>query len=166
MIPRLSYAFLFLACLVGIGSSTYAQDCRNGQCPTPVRDIVSAVWPSPIDTTGIVLNPGETLVSINGVPVNQAGPLRTLASLPGRIVGAVVNSDARAFAHAQREADLQAQRGRVGHLLGTAPGCRASGVGSSGSTSSPNHCTFNRTLVARAYAIGRNGKVYWSAHYR
>ena len=79
----------------------------------------------------------------------------------------VVNSDERAFAHAQREADIQAQRGQVGHFLGIAPGCRFAGVGSSMSTNRPNHCTTNRyRLVARAYAIGRNGKVYWSAHYR
>lgn len=162
--PSIYCLFAFVLGLL-FSNLAFSQDCQNGQCPTPIRNLASVVWPDPIDT-GIVLNPGETLIAINGVPVNQEGPLRTLASLPGRIVGAVVNSDARAFAHAQREADLQAQRGRVGHLLGIAPGCRASGVGSSSSTNSPNHCTFNRTLVARAFAIGRNGKVYWSAHYR
>lgn len=79
----------------------------------------------------------------------------------------VVDTDARAYAHAQREADLQASRERVGHYLGIAPGCRFSGVGSSHSTSRPNHCTTNRyRLVARAFAIGRSGRVYWSAHYR
>lgn len=78
-----------------------------------------------------------------------------------------VNSDGRAFDHAQREADLQASRERVGHFLGIAPGCRFSGVGCSGSVSRPNHCTTTRhRLVARAYAIGRSGRVYWSAHYR
>jgi hypothetical protein len=35
------------------------------------------------------------------------------------------------------------------------------------STNQPRHCsTSNLRLVARAYAIGRSGKVYWSAHYR
>lgn len=82
------------------------------------------------------------------------------------VLGQEVRLDERAYVHAKKEAELQARRGRVGHFLGIAPGCRASGVGLSYSTSSPNHCTFRRTLVARAYAIGRNGKVYWSAHYR
>lgn len=78
-----------------------------------------------------------------------------------------VNRDDRAFAFAQREADLQARREQVGHFLGIAPGCRFAGVGSSFSTSRPNHCSTNKyRLVARAYAIGRSGKVYWSAHYR
>ena len=79
----------------------------------------------------------------------------------------VVNSDERAFAHAQREADLQASRDRVGHFLGIAPGCRFAGVGSSMSVNRPNHCTTNMyRLLARAYAISRSGRVYWSAHYR
>jgi hypothetical protein len=78
-----------------------------------------------------------------------------------------VNQDSAAFAHAQREANLQASRERVGHFLGIAPGCRFSGVGSSNSVAQPNHCTTRKyRLVARAYAIGRSGKVYWSAHYR
>jgi hypothetical protein len=80
---------------------------------------------------------------------------------------AEVASDTRAYAHAKREAELQASRGRVGHLLGIAPGCRFAGVGSSGSPQRPNHCTTSRyRLVARAFAIGAGGKVYWSAHYR
>ena len=78
-----------------------------------------------------------------------------------------INSDERAFAHAQREANLQASRERVGHFLGIAPGCRFAGVGSSTSIARPNHCTTRKyKLVARAYAVGRSGKVYWSAHYR
>ncbi len=78
-----------------------------------------------------------------------------------------VNQDAQAYAHAKREADLQASRERVGHYLGIAPGCRFAGVGSSWSTNQPNHCSTNRyRLVARAFSIGRSGKVYWSAHYR
>jgi hypothetical protein len=78
-----------------------------------------------------------------------------------------VNSDSQAYAFAKREAQLQAARERVGHLLGIAPGCRFAGVGSSNSVARPNHCTTRKyRLVARAYAIGRSGKVYWSAHYR
>lgn len=77
------------------------------------------------------------------------------------------DKDARAYAFAKREADLQAARRDVGHFLGIAPGCTGAGVGDSFSTNSPNHCTFNdKALVARAFAIGRDGKVYWSAQYR
>lgn len=83
------------------------------------------------------------------------------------VIAGEVNRDSAAYAHAKREAQIQANRGRVGHFLGIAPGCRFSGVGSSGSPNTPNHCRTNRyALVARAYAIGANGKVYWSAHYR
>ena len=78
-----------------------------------------------------------------------------------------VYSDPAAYAFAKREARIQADRERVGHFLGIAPGCRFAGVGSSNSIARPNHCTTNRyRLVARAYAVGRSGKVYWSAHYR
>jgi len=78
-----------------------------------------------------------------------------------------VNSDSAAYAFAKREAQLQASRERVGHFLGIAPGCRFAGVGSSQSTARPNHCTTRKyKLVARAYAVGRSGTVYWSAHYR
>jgi len=78
-----------------------------------------------------------------------------------------VNSDSQAYAHAKREAQLQAAREQCGHLLGIAPGCRFAGVGMSRSTTQPRHCsTSNLRLVARAYAVGRSGKVYWSAHYR
>lgn len=80
---------------------------------------------------------------------------------------AEVAADPVAYSHAKREAELQASSGRVGHFLGIAPGCRFAGVGSSGSAQKPNHCTTNRyRLVARAFAVGRNGKIYWSAHYR
>lgn len=78
-----------------------------------------------------------------------------------------VNRDATAFSHAQREANLQASRDKCGHFLGIAPGCRFSGVGQSNSINQPKHCTTRKyTLVARAYAVSRSGRVYWSAHYR
>lgn len=90
---------------------------------------------------------------------------RAMQSTVG-MVGAVVNLDSRAYAHALREAQIQADRGRVGHYLGCAPGTRFSGVGNSFSTNQPNHCKTSGTIVARAYAIGRDGRVYWSAHYK
>ena len=87
--------------------------------------------------------------------------------LAGIAAAQEVNTDSAAYAFAKREAQLQASRERVGHFLGIAPGCRFAGVGSSTSVSKPNHCTTRKyRLVARAYAIGRSGKVYWSAHYR
>jgi hypothetical protein len=77
-----------------------------------------------------------------------------------------VRIDAAAYSFALREATLQASRHSVGHLLGIAPGCRGSGVGSSSSPSSPNHCVSGGQLVARAGVRGSDGKWYWSAHYR
>ncbi len=80
----------------------------------------------------------------------------------------VVDTDRQAFEFAQREANLQASREKVGHFLGIAPGCRFAGVGCSQSTSRPNHCSTTRyRLVARAFAIGPVTKrIYWSAQYR
>ena len=87
--------------------------------------------------------------------------------LAGIAAAQEVNTDSAAYAFAKREAQIQASRERVGHFLGIAPGCRFAGVGSSQSIARPNHCTTRKyRLVARAYAIGRSGKVYWSAHYR
>lgn len=78
-----------------------------------------------------------------------------------------VNRDARVYAFAKREAQMQAAREQCGHLLGIAPGCRFAGVGMSRSTNQPRHCSTSKLrLVARAYAIGKSGRVYWSAHYR
>lgn len=72
-----------------------------------------------------------------------------------------------AQAHAQREANLMARLGRMGHLLGVAPGARFSGVGY-GPTPNCNTCTPRRrmTLVADAVARGRNGYYYRSRHWR
>ena len=80
---------------------------------------------------------------------------------------AEVARDHAAYVFAKREAELQASRGVVGHLLGIAPGCRFAGVGSSNSTARPNHCTSKKyRMVARAFAIGKNGVVYWSSQWR
>ena len=88
--------------------------------------------------------------------------LLSIAAIAGEI-----RNDEAAYAFAQREAQIQAQRGRVGHFLGVAPGCRFAGVGQSMSVNNPNHCTTKRyRLVARAYAVSADGRVYWSAQYR
>lgn len=80
---------------------------------------------------------------------------------------AEVATDHRAYVFAKREAELQAATGKSGHLLGIAPGCRFAGVGTSWSVQHPSHCATTRyRLVARAFAISRSGRVYWSAQYR
>lgn len=172
---------------VAVSSATNVSSvstCRNGKC-SPVRAALNAVLPGDlatrpvgvIDSTGFDLAPGEILVAIDGVPVsNNRGLVGSVLSLPVRAVQGVtqgvvsrfeVMADARAYAHAKREAEIQASRGRYGHVLGTAPGLRGSGVGVSDSVDDPSHCTIRGArLVARAAAIGRDGRVYWSAHYR
>lgn len=80
---------------------------------------------------------------------------------------AVYAADAAAYRHALREAKILAQRQRVYHPLGCAPGCSASGTGMSMSKSRPHHCFYRsgRRLVARAVVV-RGNRCYWSAHYR
>lgn len=111
------------------------------------------------------LNPGEILLAIDGVPVNQL-PKQMTATGVERFV---VNRDPVAYNHALREARILAQRGTAGHPLGCAPGCSRSGTGYSWSPR-PNHCFYGELsdsrLVARACVRGRNGAYFWSAHYR
>jgi hypothetical protein len=132
--------------------------CSNGSCgssvaTTPVRMVIQA----PVRII-------RGTVQAASVPVRMVqNTVRTV----GSTVGAVVNRDSRAFEHAQQEALIQAQYGKEFHALGCAPGTNRCGVGSSSSVNEPSHCTFRRAeLVARAYAVGNDGKVYWSAHYR
>ena len=81
----------------------------------------------------------------------------------------VVNRDPRAYAHALKEARILASRHSAGHPLGVAPGCRYSGTGYSYGIR-PHHCYYGEIsesrLVARACVRGRNGALFWSAHYR
>lgn len=120
---------------------------------------------------GIQLSPGEVIVAIDGRSVVQSGsPTSSLAPVSSAgMLPYEVNRDARAYAHAKREAQILASRGTAGHPLGCAPGTRYSGTGYSYS-SRPNHCFYGELpetrLVARACVIGRNGARFWSAHYR
>lgn len=167
----LALAFVFSIAQIGI-----AQNCVNGICSLPRANF----------SNEFNLAPGEVLVAVNGVPVNQAqrGPVlqavesvgsvvsntvRAVGSTVASISSRVVNRDQVAFEHAQKEAQILASRRGSGHPLGVAPGCSYSGTGTSFSSESPNHC-YNTLpesrLVARAVAIGQDGKYYWSAHYR
>jgi hypothetical protein len=164
--------------------------CSNGERIIAINGVPVSSSPQQATVTGSTqcgpggCSNGERIIAINGVPVSSSpqqgtvtGPVRVvghMAHAVGRtvsgVMGRVVNRDAAAFAHAQREAQLLASRGTVGHPLGVAPGCRYSGTGTSFSPDQPNHCYADEMpesrLVARAMAQGRDGKTYWSAHYR
>lgn len=170
---RIGLALSFVFSIAQLGA---AQNCVNGICSIPRASL----------SNEFNLAPGEVLVAVNGVPVNQIqrGPVaqvvesvgsmvtNTVRAVGSSVVGIsnrVVNRDHVAFEHAQREAQILASRRGSGHPLGVAPGCSYSGTGTSFSSDSPNHC-YNTLpesrLVARAVAIGQDGKYYWSAHYR
>jgi hypothetical protein len=125
------------------------------------------------------LAPGEILVSVNGVPVNQTQVSRSqpIRNAIRGVAGLVVNRDANAYAHALREAQILANRGEGyykfrdgGHPLGVAPGCSRAGTGYSRDPNRPNHCWLGELpdsrLIARAMVPGPNGTYFWSAHYR
>lgn len=159
------------ACM--LPAACYAQ-CVGGQCGRSVTSSVAMSF------EGIQLAAGETLIAVNGVPVEyrQRGPVAfAVAAVARPIVNTVravgdsliVNRDERAYLHAMREAQILANRMGSGHPLGVAPGCRYSGTGTSLSPNRPNHCYANlpnSRLVARAMVAGSDGRYYWSAHYR
>lgn len=134
-----------------------------------------------VDLSSFNLAPGEILVSVDGVPVNQLattvqtrGPISTLAQSAVNVIegisSRIVNRDPVAYNHALREAQILASRRGSGHPLGVAPGCFYAGTGTSFSAEQPNHCYAREMpesrLVARAVVRGSDGKYYWSAHYR
>jgi len=111
------------------------------------------------------INPGETLVAIDGVPVTSSGVSTT--SVKQSTVGYEVGHGTTAYAHALREVRIMARTGCMAHHLGVAPGTRFSGVGMS-MNGRPKHCYDTlplSRLVARA-GIQVGGRWYWSAHYR
>lgn len=139
------------------------------------------VYSNHIDLSSFNLAPGETLVSVNGVPVSTStmtvqtrGPIANLAQTAVNVVegisSRIVNRDAAAYNHALREAQILASRRGSGHPLGVAPGCSYAGTGTSFSAEQPNHCYAREMpesrLVARAVVRGSDGRYYWSAHYR
>ena len=160
--------------LVAVMSSMcFAQTCVNGSCRLTSRV-------AEYDLSGFNLAPGEVLVSVNGVPVNQLqstqpkGPVASIAQAAVSVVegisSRIVNRDSAAYNHALREAQILASRRSVGHPLGVAPGCSYAGTGTSFSAEHPNHCFAREMpesrLIARAVVLGSDGKYYWSAHYR
>lgn len=89
----------------------------------------------------------------------------------GKVHGSVLNQPGGVSvdqAWAQREANLQASRGRMGHLMGCSPNARFSGVGMSSNPNNVPTCTPRRrmTLIGDATARGRNGMYYRSRHWR
>jgi hypothetical protein len=179
--------FVCLLSLVAVPAVAKGQQlqCANGVCRVVSEaTVVTRVQTVSIaDMYGIELAPGETLVSIDGVSVEQfnvrsTGPIRNAiagvtnatAQVMRSISNAfIVNRDERAYRHALREAQILANRRSAGHPLGVAPGCRFSGTGISLSADRPNHCYLNlpnARLVARAMVVGNDGRFYWSAHYR
>ena len=99
---------------------------------------------------GIKLNPGERLISVNGVPVSRARrPVRAavrVATAPVRAVGRAIGyanakrarrglpafrEDPQLTAVAYRKASRAASRGNTGHVGGSMGGARMEGVGHS-----------------------------------
>jgi len=155
-------AAIIAACLFCL--RTDAQ-CKNNRCYRPAFSTAQSAgkvirkWTVNADGTKTLIFDATKGGDLKSTEQPTAAP----NLLPGEI-----NRDSRAYAHAKREAQILANSGRgAWHPLGTAPGCRYSGCGSS-STTVPNHCYRNlgdSRIVARA-CVFRNGRYYWSAHLR
>lgn len=101
--------------------------------------------------------------------ISESASQRPVIAALGKITSRVINRDNAAYQHALKEATYLAERGIVGHPFGVAPGCNKAGTGCSSSESRPNHCFMElpeSRIVARAVVRGRDGRFYWSAHYR
>jgi hypothetical protein len=195
MNPRNMFCLLGLVTGMLFASTCQAQYCDNGVCYSsngqsqrqPIRNVVRQTIVQPVQqVTQIAVQPvvrtvqavprviyGQQLYNRRVVYAQPKSPSNNCtctncqcSTSPGATTGAVVNKDPAMFAHAQREAQIQAKMGTLAHFLGTAPGARGSGVGVSSSINQPSHCVRGRELIARAYAVSGNGRVYWSAHYR
>lgn len=131
--------------------------CKDGWCYRPAASTVGKVtkrWRVNADGTRTLL-------------YDASKDSKTAAKPETSLIAGEVNRDSRAFAHAKREAQMLANSGVGGwHPLGTAPGCSFSGCGQS-TNGVPNHCYRNLShrLIARA-GVYRNGRWYWSAHFR
>lgn len=124
--------------------------CANGQCSAPVK-----TQPQCAD--------GSCEVSV------EVKPNRPIINTIKAVRSRVINRNQAAYEHALKEATYLAERLTVGHPFGVAPGCRMAGTGCSFSAENPNHCYKElpeSRIVARAVVRGRDGRFYWSAHYR
>jgi len=134
--------------------------CANGRCYRPAVSSTS--------TLGRVIR--RWRVNADGTRTllfDASKDSKTAAKPASSLMPGEVNRDPRAYAHAKREAQMLANSGSGGwHPMGTAPGCSFSGCGQS-TNGVPNHCYRNLShrLVARA-GVYRNGRWYWSAHFR
>jgi len=168
---------LLLAACLAFATSATAQDGFN---LAPGERLLS-VDGVPCDGPNVSVAV-DTFAIVEAQPQCVGGrcPLRPVAAVARAVGGAIggmvqgmrsvheVNRDARAYAHALQEATILADRNMTGHPLGCASGCSRSGTGYSYSDT-PTHCFAGELpdsmLVARACVI-RNGRYYWSAHYR
>lgn len=140
---RFSLFTLFALC----ASICQAQTCINGQCrlqPTLVSQPITRVV--------------QPVVRMAAQPVMRVVEPATRAVL--HAVGG-----GQQFAHCLREAQLQAQRRRPGHITGVAPGAGMQGVGMTTNLNSPAHCRGRGQLLARACVVGPDGRMYCSAAY-
>lgn len=133
---------------------------------------------------GIALGPNETLLSIDGVPVQSSpfsyasppnGDYRTVPTTPTissstfrepnamyRGVPVIIGEGTAAYAHALREAQIIASRGANyhrtadgGHPLGCAPGTSYSGTGYTWDMNRPGHCWEDELPASRIVARAR-----------
>lgn len=187
---RLFGSMILGVVMIGLSSAQGPTKCGPQGCKlrtaikTAVSDRVvpnSSVGASSFNVSDFNLAPGEVLVSVDDVMVNQSSAQPTVGPVRRVVANAmshlVVDRDQRAYQHALREAQIIAARGEGyhrssdgGHPLGVAPGCSFSGTGFSRDPNRPNHCYLGELpdsrLIARAMVPGPNGTYFWSAHYR
>jgi hypothetical protein len=150
-------AAIVAACLFCLRADA---QCQDGRCYRPAVSTAS--------TLGKVIRRWQ--VNADGTRTllfDASKESKTAAKPASSLMPGEVNRDPRAYDHAKREAQMLANSGRGGwHPLGTAPGCSFSGCGQS-TNGVPNHCYVNQShrLIARA-GVYRNGRWYWSAHFR
>lgn len=146
--------FVF-ALLLLCANTTYAQYCENGQCRMGAARVVSQPV---VRVVQPVMQVAQPVVRMVTQPV-----MRVAQPVTNGVLHAV--GSGQQFAHCLREAQLQAQRRRSGHITGVAPGAGMQGVGMTTNLNSPAHCRGRGQLLARACVVGSDGRMYCSAAY-
>ena len=151
------YKKFCLLLMIAVGScyTCGAAQCKNGKCYNCQPAVQSAAM-----RYGIKLNPGETLVSVNGIPVGQlqnqqatASPQQATAS-PQQATASPQHVSVHPLqAWAEEEARMMANRGTCGHIRSAPSGCFV-GVGC-GVT-----CMGYGRLVAEAHYQGKTVRVW------